>query len=375
MNIPVAFYRIMATPPAPLGPFSGFVVGGNASQKTNTNQSIITAALNPLTVPKFSVYFGGQPYFTTPQQVSGIAYDLVNSIWVICSASTTKTPYSLNGSTWLNTIDAPSSGPNNVTYGLVGGGGGLSGFVLTCNTSISYLRSSLIASGWQTATVPDIQLLFMTHYSVGVWVAAGLRNGSTVADIYYSSDGSQTYQEVAGNASFTSGARCVTSGIWHNSGVPGFAWVVGGADSTNNIRYSPNLAASGGWIEDTGPGISQINAIATDGGAHWVVCGPQVITPASNNVWYSNDYGATWSEADLAGYTPPTGSLFQASSVTFGSLNGTPTWIMTGGANTDVKTMYSIDNGATWHAPSFDATTTDLKGDFGSGGNVALYVP
>lgn len=359
----MAFYRMPLR--LELGTFSGFMLGGYAEGKTDTGQYTVSIPTGTTAV----VRFGGEPYFTTPTVVTGIAYDKINNIWVLSSASNTKTPISTDGGlTWTETTF-----PTNCYY--VGFGsvvGTVPGFI-GCGTGggagtnyIAYTLSSSPLSGWTTSVHPSMGYVGHVQFDSGTWVAIGNKAVGTNSDILYSTDGGGTFNDIAVSPpTFLSGGRFVIKGMWDNGGGAASAWVACGFDPSP-IRYTYATDGDSGWASYGGSLAGKdLVCLATDGGSNWVA-----VTTTSKGIYYSNNYGSTWSLATLNAVSG--GSTYNGTWVAYGSSG---IWIMVGSSNGTTKTLYSTNNGVNWNAVSFTAPAEEFRGSPAAlGGQMVLYV-
>lgn len=364
MNIPIAFYRqpIQLT----IGVFSGFMLGGHATGKTDTGQYAISIPSGSTAV----VHFGGEPYFTLPNVITGIAYDKINNVWVLCSAFTNKTPISSNGGlTWTETtfpVDCYYVGFGEVV-------GSVSGFI-GCGTIggagtnyIAYTLSSSPLSGWITSTHPSMTFVSHVNYNSSVWVAIGQHGDATNSDILYSNDGGATFNDiVVSPPTFSSGGRMVIRGMWDDGGGAASAWVGCGFDASSPIRYTYAAGGNTSWGSYGGSlaGLSLI-CLATDGGSNWVA-----VSTTSKGIYYSSNFGLTWTLATLDAIGG--GDTYNGTWATYGTSG---IWILTGTSSSVTKTLFSINNGVNWNAVTFTPPAEEFMGSPASfGGQAIVYV-
>jgi len=174
-------------------------------------------------------------------------------------------------------------------------------------------------------------------------VARGTTDGANPAEIAYSDDGGATWTNV--NVGATNGEYALHSGalfalnqryIWfctsegnvYFSSDGGASWTaqsVPDAGAAEGLYYVHFRDANYGWAVGGQAATSGHFIQTTDGGAHWalataepealegvwvsVIDSNRVWVGTSNgvNVWYSNDWGATWTERNLPSAPTETG--------------------------------------------------------------------
>lgn len=368
MNVGICFFQNSSRPQ--IFSFHGFILGGYANAKTDTDQFILSATSSTfITVTPFS----GEPYFpSAPLRVDAMDYESNGRTFVLGTRTSSVTPYSVNGSTvWRTGISHPFnmiSGfcAGQVTAGLINGflAFGSSGGIDSTDL-IRYADSSSMSSGWNTVTHPTMTAVIgLATNGAGGWVATGTNGTGTSSSILWSTNGGQIFNDISGGPTFTSGGYAVAYGKWHNGVSNSPAWVVGGLDPTAPLKFTFTADGSSGWTAEPAL-IINIVAIATNGAARWVVVGQN-----SQDVYYSGDYGASWALANLNVGT----DLYYGISVAYGVLNGTPTWILTGASAGTTKTRYSTTNGSSWSDPTFVAPATEFAGTGSFGGTIVKYI-
>ena len=173
--------------------------------------------------------------------------------------------------------------------------------------------------------------------------ARGTTDGANPAEIAYSDDGGATWTTV--NVGSTNGEYALHSGalfalderhIWFctdqanvyfssDSGVTWTAQSVPDAGASEGLFYVHFRDANYGWAVGGQVATSGHFIQTTDGGAHWALADAEpeakegiwvsvidsnriwVGTDQGINVWYSNDWGATWTERNLPSAPTETG--------------------------------------------------------------------